>query len=171
MKIIAENLEEDALLDTVLHIVSELGVIELQGYKHQGAVNNTTKPSDKNKTVSLKISRIKKLELMFSKKYLKDHSNHNEDETDKDAMVERIQTMELSNRYSFLFHLWNKCCHYIDCYGNRNPRYPQDFDVKSHIHYIKILWISLPYNEKPDWLSWSQILRLEKQMKLINTEI
>ena len=171
MKIIAENLEEDALLDTVLHIVSELGVIELQGHKQQGAVANINKPSDKNKTVSLKISRIKKLELALSKKYLKNHPNYNEDGTVIDSMAENLQTMALFKCYGLLFRMKNDCIRYLDYNEGSSSYYPQNLDKKNHIHYMKILWARLPDNKKPDYLSWIQILRLEKQMALINTEI
>ncbi|GFI36484.1 hypothetical protein IMSAGC015_00645 [Lachnospiraceae bacterium] len=47
-------------------------------------------------------------------------------------------------------------------YGNRNPDILPSKDEKEHIETMKRIWLSFPEEEKPEWLTWEQILEYEK---------
>ena len=53
-------------------------------------------------------------------------------------------------------------CDYYLGYGNRNPDVLSSKDEKEHIEAMKRIWLSFPEDEKPEWLTWEQILEYEK---------
>ena len=67
--------------------------------------------------------------------------------------------------YSFYYMLLDRCrkdCDFFFACGNRQEQYLWGGDVKTHIAKMKELWSIVP--EKPEWLSWQEILWFEKAM-------
>lgn len=65
--------------------------------------------------------------------------------------------------YLMLSRLQSDCEYYLG-YGNRSLRILCDNSVERHIARMKELWNCFPKNEKPEWLTWEQILEYEKAM-------
>jgi len=65
--------------------------------------------------------------------------------------------------YMMLDRLRSDCDYYLG-YGNRNKNQLCDNDEHQHIDRMKELHNSFPENEKPEWLTWDQILDYEKKM-------
>lgn len=59
---------------------------------------------------------------------------------------------------------WKSDCDYYLGYGNRNPGRLCADTPQEHIEAMKKLWLSFAEDEKPEWLTWEQILEYEKQM-------
>lgn len=59
---------------------------------------------------------------------------------------------------------WRSDCDYYLGYGNRNVSRLCADTPKEHIEAMKKLWLSFGEDEKPEWLTWEQILEYEKQM-------
>lgn len=59
---------------------------------------------------------------------------------------------------------WRSDCDYYLGYGNRNPSRLCADTPQEHIEAMKKLWLSFAEDEKPEWLTWEQILEYEKQM-------
>lgn len=55
-------------------------------------------------------------------------------------------------------------CEYYLGYGNRNAEVLWSKNPREHIEAMKTRWLSFAENEKPQWLTWEQILEFEKQM-------
>lgn len=68
------------------------------------------------------------------------------------------------NRYSLLGRLKSDCEYFLG-YGNRFERCLWAGNVSDHIWCMKVLYYLLPINGKPEWLSMTDILNYEKQMK------
>lgn len=66
-------------------------------------------------------------------------------------------------RYQMLSRLQGDCNYYLG-YGNRNPKVLWAQNVKEQIELMKALWKSFASNDKPEWLSWEDILKFEKAM-------
>jgi hypothetical protein len=66
-----------------------------------------------------------------------------------------------SFRYRLLSRLQNDCEYFLG-WGNRCAKHLWSGNVKDHIKDMKALYNSL--KEKPEWLSWEQILKFEKEM-------
>lgn len=66
-------------------------------------------------------------------------------------------------QYQLLDRMKQDCEYYLG-YGNRNPMYLWSLEVKEHIQNMKDLWNNFDDDEKPEWLTWEQILDYEKQM-------
>lgn len=49
-------------------------------------------------------------------------------------------------------------CDYYLGYGNRNPDVLSSKEEREHIESMKRMWLSFPDGEKPEWLTWNQIL-------------
>ena len=71
-----------------------------------------------------------------------------------------------ANTFEFQYQLLDRCradCEYYLSYGNRQEQYLWGRSVDVHIAKMKALWKMVP--EKPEWLSWQEILHYEKIMK------
>lgn len=55
-------------------------------------------------------------------------------------------------------------CEYYLGYGNRNAKILIDGSPQAHIENMKKRWLEFAEDEKPQWLTWEQILEYEKQM-------
>jgi len=64
-------------------------------------------------------------------------------------------------QYRMLSRLRSDCDYFLG-YGNRNPQILCGNDPKAHINSMKELWNGFPENEKPEWLTWEQLLAYEK---------
>lgn len=65
--------------------------------------------------------------------------------------------------YQMLNRLQSDCKYYLG-YGNRNKKYLCYKDEQEHINEMKKLYNSFSDDEKPEWLTWNQILDYEKAM-------
>lgn len=66
-------------------------------------------------------------------------------------------------RYMMLDRMRQDCDYYLG-YGNRNAKQLWAGDEKAQIENMKALWNSFPEEDKPEWLTWEDILEYEKQM-------
>ena len=66
-------------------------------------------------------------------------------------------------QYQMLDRLSSDCDYYLG-YGNRSPRILFTSDEKKHIDAMKNIWNSFAEDEKPECLTWDQILEYEKAM-------
>jgi len=75
------------------------------------------------------------------------------------------QYSENKNRFNYMMldRLRSDCDYYLG-YGNRSKKRLCYEDERKHIDEMKKLYNSFPENEKPDWLTWEQILDYEKAM-------
>lgn len=67
------------------------------------------------------------------------------------------------NRYSLLDRLKNDCEYFLG-FGNRCTEYLWAGSVSEQIWCMKVLYLLFPIDEKPEWLSMSDILSFERQM-------
>ncbi|WP_313529279.1 LPD11 domain-containing protein [Anaerotignum sp.] len=79
-----------------------------------------------------------------------------------------IQPVSLPSRekkfqYMMLDRLKSDCNYYLG-YGNRQVNRLWAKNEREHIEMMKSLWISFADDEKPEWLTWTQILQYEKEM-------
>lgn len=56
-------------------------------------------------------------------------------------------------------------CNYFLGYGNRNEKQLWAGNIPDHINEMKKIHNSFTADEKPDWLSYDEILELERKMK------
>jgi hypothetical protein len=66
-------------------------------------------------------------------------------------------------RYMMLSRLKSDCDYYLG-YGNRSSNALWAEDENQQIETMKALHNSFDGNEKPEWLTWEQILDYERQM-------
>lgn len=66
-------------------------------------------------------------------------------------------------RYMMLDRFKSDCEYYLN-YGNRNSNALWSKDEKEHIENMKKLYDSFGENDKPEWLTWEQILEYERRM-------
>ena len=66
-------------------------------------------------------------------------------------------------RYQLLDRMRTDCDYYLS-YGNRHANYLWAKEEKVQIAYMKAIWHSFPDGQKPEWLTYRQILEYEKQM-------
>jgi len=64
-------------------------------------------------------------------------------------------------QYRVLSRLQSDCDYFLG-YGNRNLSILYKNDPSAHISYMKELWRGFPENEKPEWLTWEQLLAYER---------
>ena len=69
----------------------------------------------------------------------------------------------LKFRYMLLGRLRSDCNYYLG-YGNRKPSRLWGGSEAEHIEQMKQMWNSFSELEKPEWLTWDQILDYEKEM-------
>lgn len=67
-------------------------------------------------------------------------------------------------RYGLLGRMKRDCEVFLD-YGNRNADKLWSNTVSEQIKTMKMLWLTFHTNQKPTWLSMSEILQFERQMK------
>ncbi len=65
--------------------------------------------------------------------------------------------------YMMLSRLESDCKYYLG-YGNRYTEHLYYKDEQRHIDEMKKLYNSFPEDQKPEWLTWEQILNYEKAM-------
>ena len=66
-------------------------------------------------------------------------------------------------QYQMLGRLISDCEYYLG-YGYRDPDKLWAHDEKEQIEKIKKIWLSFSELEKPEWLTWEQIIAYEKEM-------
>lgn len=66
-------------------------------------------------------------------------------------------------QYQMLDRLRCDCDYYLG-YGERNSSVLPSKDEREHIEAMKNIWLSFPEEERPEWLTWKQILEYEKAM-------
>ncbi len=72
---------------------------------------------------------------------------------------------ENPNRFNYQMLDRLRCdCEYYLGNGNRNERHLYYKNEQEHIDEMKKLYNSFPKDEKPEWLTWEQILKYEKAM-------
>lgn len=79
------------------------------------------------------------------------------------VIVKPKQKSKNEFQYMMLDRLRCDCNYYLGC-GNRNPKVLYYKDEKEHLEAMKGLWNEFPSDEKPEWLTWEQILEYEKEM-------
>lgn len=77
-------------------------------------------------------------------------------------LVEILQR-DTKFRYQLLSRLQSDCNYYLG-YGNRLKKVLWAGDEKEQIKTMKNLWESFSTNEKPEWLTWDDILEFEAKM-------
>ena len=70
------------------------------------------------------------------------------------------------NRYSLLDRMKEDCRYFLGN-GCGYEKHLWGLSIKDHIWYMKVLWLLFPINDKPQWLSMSDILSYEKEMTLM----
>jgi hypothetical protein len=68
-------------------------------------------------------------------------------------------------KYQLLSRLKSDCDYYLN-YGNRNKKALWAGDEIEQILVMKQLWNSFSHNEKPEWLTWNELLDYEKKIML-----
>ena len=66
-------------------------------------------------------------------------------------------------RYMMLSRLKSDCDYYLG-YGNHATHQLWAGDVEYHIANMKALWNSFPEEDKPEWLTWDELLEYERRM-------
>lgn len=66
--------------------------------------------------------------------------------------------------YMLLSRLQSDCKYYLG-FGGRSSHAIGGKTVDEHISKMKALWNGFPPDQKPEWLSWEQILDYEKAMR------
>lgn len=66
-------------------------------------------------------------------------------------------------RYQLLDRLRQDCNYYFGN-GGKNPKNLWAEDELSQIQTMKDIWNSFPVGDKPEWLTWEEILDYEKRM-------
>jgi hypothetical protein len=76
---------------------------------------------------------------------------------------QEILKSEESFRYQLLSRLQSDCNYYLG-YGNRSKRALWAGDETEQIITMKQLWNSFSHDDKPEWLTWNEILEYENKM-------
>lgn len=63
-------------------------------------------------------------------------------------------------QYRTLSRLKSDCDYFLG-HGHRNPKILYESDPNAHMNHMKEIWGSFPENEKPEWLTWEQLLAYE----------
>lgn len=77
--------------------------------------------------------------------------------------MKNILKSEKRFRYIMLGRFQSDCKYYLG-FGGRNSGALWALDEKKHIKNMKDLYNSFDENDKPEWLTWEQILEYERQM-------
>lgn len=78
-------------------------------------------------------------------------------------MYEQLLASEERCRYQLLSRLQMDCNYYLN-YGCRNTERLWAKNEKEQILFMKILWNSFSQEDKPEWLTWEDILEYETKM-------
>lgn len=98
-----------------------------------------------------------------------DWNTPNRDVADLSA-IRDVLNSDISYRYQFLDRLRSDCDYYLG-YGNRNVNNLWAKNVAEQVSYMKAVWDSFSETEKPEWISYEDILRYEKEMAEPQKEI
>lgn len=82
----------------------------------------------------------------------------------KNTIRDFIISIGTINRYSLLSRMQSDCDYFLG-HGNMSEKHLWGLTVKNHIRYMKIIYLILPINSKPEWLSMNDILNYEIRMK------
>lgn len=74
-----------------------------------------------------------------------------------------IFSLEKKGCYQLLDRLRADCDYYLGN-GNRNKRHLWAETEEEQMEYMKFIWNNFLDNEKPEWLTWEQILEYEEKM-------
>lgn len=66
-------------------------------------------------------------------------------------------------RYMMLSRMKQDCDYYLG-YGNRSTNHLWAGNEKTQIENMKALWNSFPEEDKPEWLTWDELMNYAKQM-------
>lgn len=77
--------------------------------------------------------------------------------------INKVKEDKNSFNYQMLDRLKSDCEYYLG-YGNRSKKYLYYKDEQEHINEMKKLYNSFPDDEKPEWLTYEEILSYEKLM-------
>ena len=66
-------------------------------------------------------------------------------------------------RYMMLSRMKQDCDYYLS-YGGRSANHLWADEEKAQIENMKALWRSFPDEDKPEWLTWEELLDYEKKM-------
>lgn len=69
---------------------------------------------------------------------------------------------------TFIYRLLSRCksdCLYFLGYGNRCEKHLYYGEVKKHIEQMKKIYLNLPEESRPEWLTLDDITNFEKQMQ------
>lgn len=76
---------------------------------------------------------------------------------------EEILKSDETFRYQLLSRLQSDCNYYLG-YGNRNKKVLWANNETEQIEVMKELWKSFANDDKPEWLTWNDILDYEVKM-------
>lgn len=85
-------------------------------------------------------------------------------ETKINTIKQFINSIGSVNRYSLLNRMQSDCEYFLG-HGNRCEKHLWGLTVEKHIRYMKILYLMLSINSKPEWLTMNDILSYETRMK------
>lgn len=77
--------------------------------------------------------------------------------------MEDWQSYEPRFRYMMLSRMKSDCDYYIRM-GTHNPKNLWAGDEKAQIENMKALWNSFPEEDKPEWLTWEELLEYERKL-------
>lgn len=78
-------------------------------------------------------------------------------------MEDWIKKAEPKFKYMMLDRLRQDCNYYLN-YGNRSANVLWADDEAKQIQTMKDLWLSFPEWDRPEWLTWDDILEFESKM-------
>ena len=81
----------------------------------------------------------------------------------RELMGMNFRTKDKTFRYQLLGRLQQDAEYYLG-HGNRSPKHLWSGDEESHIKDMKALYKTFKRDERPEWISWRDILMYEKQM-------
>lgn len=86
-------------------------------------------------------------------------------DADKGAYMNNFNVQKYSKKFRYmLLHRLKADCNYYLGKGMQNAKCLWAGNEQSQIELMKELWESFPYNDKPKWLLWSQIIEYEKKI-------
>jgi hypothetical protein len=79
--------------------------------------------------------------------------------------VEQVLSKDETYRYNLLSRMKADCEYFLGN-GGGAIKYLWGTDVDEQIRYMKAIYIDFPDDKKPEWLSYEDILRYERKMKM-----
>jgi hypothetical protein len=77
--------------------------------------------------------------------------------------IQEILKSSETFRYSLLSRMQSDCNYYLG-YGNRYAKNLWAGDETEQILTMKLIWNSFSHDDKPEWLTWEDILNYETKM-------